>query len=61
VFVVQKVEHIDRFLVAVSLGERIGVFGEIGIRQDVAMSHETLTMAWRPKPAPVVRSVLFIL
>src|SRR6202042_2343539 len=39
--VVQKVEHVDGFLVPVSLSERISVFRHLGVRQDVAAPNET--------------------
>jgi hypothetical protein len=42
--VVQEVEHVDRFLIPVSLGERIGVFCELGVWEDVAAPDEALTM-----------------
>jgi hypothetical protein len=46
--IVQKIEDTDRFLIAVGLGERIGVFSEIRVWQHAAVSHETLTMLGVP-------------
>ena len=49
--VVQQVEHVDRFLISVGLGERVGVFGEFGIRQDAAAPDEALLMLRVPDHA----------
>src|ERR1700691_5348701 len=40
--VAQEVEHVDRFLIPVSLGECISVFRHLGVRQDVAAPNEAL-------------------
>ena len=39
-------EHVDRLLEAVGLGERVGVFGELGVRKDAAVPLEaSMTLA----------------
>src|SRR5271166_3926086 len=40
--VVERVEHVERFLVSLGLGERIGVFGEFGIGQNAGVFLQTL-------------------
>jgi hypothetical protein len=36
--VLERVEHVDRLLIAVGLGEPEGIFGEFGIKQNAAVS-----------------------
>src|SRR5579863_9177125 len=59
--VVQKVEHVDRFLVTIGLGERISVFGELGIGQHADLPYEATPSVHIPDLAGVARGEIIVL
>src|SRR5579863_9503973 len=59
--VVQKVEHVDRFLVTIGLGERISVFGELGIGQHADLPYEATPSAHIPDLAGVASGEIIVL